>query len=94
MEGDAENEYDLDGNLTYETVPDLFTRNLPMDSGSVSLNLTKVKRVDSAGLALLVEWSCQARAREKKLVLKNVPAQLKSLIDASGLREILPTSNQ
>lgn len=93
LEGE-DNEYDLQGNLTYDTVPDLFKRNSRAISGSVILNLSQVERVDSAGLALLVEWSCQARERGEKLVLKNVPDQLKSLIDASGLREILPISSR
>ena len=89
---DEDNEYDLQGNLTYDTVPDLFKRNSPAISGSIILNLSHVRRVDSAGLALLVEWSCQARERNEQLVLRNVPDQLKSLIDASGLQAILPIS--
>ena len=93
IEGE-DNEYDLPGNLTYDTVPDLFKRNSPAISGSIILNLSHVERVDSAGLALLVEWSCQARERNEQLVLRNVPDQLKSLIDASGLQTILPISRR
>ena len=93
IEGE-DNEYDLQGNLTYDTVPDLFERNSPAVSGSIILNLSHVGRVDSAGLALLVEWSCQARERNEQLVLRNVPDQLKSLIDASGLQAILPISRR
>lgn len=94
IQGNEEAGYDLIGNLTYDTVPNLFRQGLIGGLSSTSLNLDKVERVDSAGLALLVEWYYLVRARNKELILKNVPAPLKSLIEVSGLKEILLVSDQ
>lgn len=89
LKGDADTGYGLVGNLTYETVPKLFGRVTLQYAQSTSLSLHEVDRIDSAGLALLVEWSCSARRQNKELVLKDVPRSLKSLIQVSGLREVL-----
>ena len=89
LKGDADAGYDIVGNLTYETVPKLFRQNTLVYSKSTSLSLRDVIRVDSAGLALLVEWSCSARRQGKELILKDVPMPLKSLIEVSGLQEVL-----
>lgn len=94
IQGNEETGYDLSGSLTYATVPDLFRQTPPTISSSTSLDLSSVERVDSAGLALLIEWSRLAKASNKELVLKNVPASLKSLIDISGLGEVLSISDR
>jgi len=52
------------------------------------VDLAKVARVDSAGLALLLEWSVSAREAGKALVYLNVPpaiAALAGISDVSGL---------
>ncbi|MDJ0955348.1 MAG: STAS domain-containing protein [Arenicellales bacterium] len=92
LEGDADSGYDLSGNLTYETVPKLFGQITLDFSKSTSLSLRNVERIDSAGLALLIEWSCLARKQNKQLVLKDLPASLRSMIDVGGLEEVLSVS--
>lgn len=92
--GDEKTGYDLIGELTYQTVPDLFRMSPIKASSSTRLDLGKVGRVDSAGLALLVEWSFMARAGDNELVLVNVPMSLKSLIYVSGLQKILSISDR
>ena len=92
LEGDADSGYDLIGNLTYETVPKLFGQIVLEYSKSTNLSLGKVERIDSAGLALLIEWSCLARQQGKQLVLKDIPESLRSLIDVGGLKEVLAVS--
>ena len=89
LEGDARSGYSLIGNLTYETVPKLFEQIIPEYSESTSLSLRKVERVDSAGLALLIEWSCLAKKQDKQLVLKDIPVSLRAMIDVGGLGEVL-----
>ena len=93
IQGDEETGYDLSGDLTYDTVPDLFKQIPVKVSHSTSLNLSNVERVDSAGLALLMEWTCLAKASNKEIVLIQVPVSLKSLIDVSGFREVLSVSD-
>lgn len=92
LEGDANSGYGLNGNLTYETVPKLFEQIVPEYSESTSLSLHNVDRIDSAGLALLIEWSCLARKQNKQLVLKDIPASLRAMIDVGGLEEVLSVS--
>ena len=89
LEGDADSGYGLIGNLTYETVPRLSEQASLEYAKSTTLSLRKVERIDSAGLALLIEWSCLARKQDKQLVLKDIPASLRSMIDVGGLEEVL-----
>lgn len=88
IEGDAESGYSLHGNLTYATVPGIFVQDLRL-AGETRINLARVERIDSAGLALLVEWTCAARRQDKRVILEHIPNSLKSLIDVSGLQEVL-----
>lgn len=88
IEGDAESGYSLHGKLTYDTVPGIFVQDLRF-AGETRINLGKVERIDSAGLALLVEWTCAARRQDKRVILEHIPNSLKSLIDVSGLQEVL-----
>jgi len=88
IEGDAKSGYNLYGKLTYDTVPGVFGQDLQF-ADETRINLSEVERIDSAGLALLVEWTCAARRRNQLVILEHLPNSLKSLIDVSGLREVL-----
>lgn len=92
IKGDASAGYDIQGDLTYDTVPELFRRGGLEFADTTHLDLASVEHVDSAGLALLVEWSCAASRKGKCLVLTNTPASLESLIQVSGLKEVLSVS--
>ena len=73
------------GPLTFATVPDLFIESnstIMSASQRITIDLQDVSRTDSAGLALLVEW---LRATGSHAQFVNVPAQLRRLIDVSGL---------
>ena len=89
VEGDPAAGYRLKGDMTYGTVPAAFERALKF-AERTRMDLSGVKRVDSAGLALLVEWACTARRQNKTLVLAHVPDSLRSLIAAGGLQQVLP----
>ena len=56
------------------------------------VDLSKVARVDSAGLALLLEWSLSARAAGRSLGYRNVPPALASLARISDVAELLAAS--
>ena len=92
LDGDTNNGYSLNGKLTYETVPKLFEQIAPEYVEATSLSLRNVERIDSAGLALLIEWSCAARKQNKQLVLKDIPVSLRAMIDVGGLEEVLSVS--
>ena len=51
------------------------------------IDLAGVRRVDSAGLALLVEWSAAARGDGRIVTYRNVPAVLGALAGISDLTQ-------
>ena len=59
------------------------------DLERVEIDLTQVARVDSAGLALLLEWSVAARATGRTLRYRNVPPAIASLAGISDVAELL-----
>ena len=55
----------------------------------VELDLAGVARVDSAGLALLLEWSLTARSAGQSLRYRNIPSAIASLAGISDVAELL-----
>lgn len=81
----------LSGDLTLATVGDLYRRSETLWSGEarpVAVDLSQAGRIDSAGLALLLEWQARARAGGAALSFAHPPAdllQLAALCEASPL---------
>ncbi len=82
----------LEGELSFATVPELWraTPFPPAGEGPVVLDLGGVRRADSAGLALLVEWLRAARRAGRELRLRAMPEQMRAIARVSGLDRILP----
>jgi phospholipid transport system transporter-binding protein len=57
--------------------------------GDVEVDLAGVGRVDSAGLALLLEWSTSAREAGKSVRYRNVPPAISALAGLSDVSELL-----
>ena len=55
------------------------------DQPAVEVDLAGVSRADSAGLALLLEWSLSARDAGRAIRYRNVPASLASLASLAGV---------
>ncbi len=53
------------------------------------VDLAGVTRADSAGLALLLEWSVSAAAAGRSLRYRNVPSAIASLAGISDVAELL-----
>jgi phospholipid transport system transporter-binding protein len=53
------------------------------------IDLAKVGRVDSAGLALLLEWSVSAREAGRVQSYRNVPPAISALAGISDVSELL-----
>lgn len=81
----------LAGVLDMTSVPTLCdaARKL-IDAPEVLVDLCDVTRMDSAGLALLVDWQGQARGRRTKLRFRNVPAAIAAIAEVYGLGAVLP----
>ena len=84
----------LEGNLSYETIPAVLARteefaarpDLPQE---VRIDFAAVTGVDSAAVALLLDWRRMARARKKTLVFENLPPNLLALAKLYGVAELI-----
>ena len=56
---------------------------------NAEVDLARVTRADSAGLALLLEWSISAAAAGRSLSYRNVPSAIASLAGISDIAELL-----
>ena len=86
----------LGGNLTLAQVGPWRDRGraalaaAPSGAGAtLAISLAGVRRVDSAGLALLVDWLAWARGARRTLVFAAVPPALQALARLSGLEDLL-----
>lgn len=83
--------YRVEGDLGFGTVTALYREARRVVEGSAfTVDLGGVQRADSAGLALLVEWTREAYALNRSVRFVNMPAQLKQIASVSGLDRILP----
>lgn len=64
--------------------PDLFD-----GEGPIKIDLAGVSAVDSAALALLIEWLREAQKRGRELVYANIPEKLQDIARLSGMGDWL-----
>jgi len=85
----AENNYTMKGNLVFSTInkATLSLLNFQQAPSAISIDLAQVGKIDSAGLALLIEWIKFSRAHQVKLSFINIPAQLIALAKLSYIEE-------
>jgi phospholipid transport system transporter-binding protein len=84
----------VEGNLSYETIPAVLARteefaarpDLPQE---IRIDFAAVTGVDSAAVALLLDWRRMALARGKTLVFENRPANLLALATLYGVAELI-----
>ena len=62
------------------------------EESAIELDLARVARVDSAGLALLLEWSLSARDAGQEIRYRNIPASVASLAGMSDVSALLAPS--
>jgi phospholipid transport system transporter-binding protein len=78
------------GRMTFQTVPEFMAQAATLLNGSaatITVDMQKVTLVDSAGVALMLEWMAKARATRRALRFINLQDQLRHLIGVSGLDE-------
>ncbi len=82
----------LHGDLTLSSVTKLYRDSLSLAKHPQLpklIDLTEVNRVDSAGLALLLEWQSWAVQRQHYFCYSNVPDKLLKLASLCGATEVL-----
>lgn len=83
----------LDGDLTLETVTDLWTQSQSLFNkmkSPIYLELQKVTQSDSAGIALLIAWVRYLQQQKKEMFLSHPPEQMQAIARVSGLINLLP----
>jgi phospholipid transport system transporter-binding protein len=87
--------YRLEDALTFATVPILRQPGLDLIAaapGDVQFDLECVPLTDSAGLALLIDWLAEARARQRTLRYLKVPEALSELAKLSDVEALIEPS--
>ena len=87
----------LSGELVFSTVSALAGKSevlLSADKPLNTLDLQAVSRVDSSGLALLLEWQSMAKAQGLSLEIRNAPADLARLARLCEAEELLRLTPQ
>lgn len=93
LETAGEGRYSVAGELSFATVSELWRRSGPLltgGEGPLVLDLAQISRADSAGVALLVEWTRQAREAGREIRFEHIPDQLLAIARVSALEEVLP----
>jgi phospholipid transport system transporter-binding protein len=86
--------YRLESELTFATVAALRPAGLAAIAAvapatDTTFDLGAVRRVDSAGLALLVDWLAAARARSVQLHFAGLSPELRALARLSDVEDLL-----
>ena len=81
----------LSGELDAETVPRRLreSENWFEHGEETVIDLSGVQRVDSAGVALLLEWVRDAHASNASLAFVHAPAQMRAIIDFCALNDVI-----
>jgi phospholipid transport system transporter-binding protein len=89
----GEGRFRVVGSLDYETVDRLLEEDNSLFAGNpaeIEVDLSGVSHTTSVGLALMLEWLRQARARNVAIRFSHVPAQILGIAKLSQLEDILP----
>ena len=83
-----------EGQLSYETIPAVLAETAqfaarPDLPPTIRIDFSAVTGVDSAAVALLLEWRRIALARGKTLLFENLPPNLLALAKLYGVAELI-----
>ncbi|MGH8533478.1 MAG: STAS domain-containing protein [Gammaproteobacteria bacterium] len=88
---EAKGSWSLAGDVDIGTVPSILDRGAGMfTDSSVVVDLKAVARIDSAGLALLVNWAREGRRHKVAIRFQNIPARMLAIAKICGLDKVLP----
>lgn len=92
----ADGQLNVSGVLNFDTVPDVLARTaswVKTGTDRATIDLARVQRADSAGLALMVEWLRLARSVGRTLMFAQIPEQVRQLIRVNGLGRAFNVDN-
>ncbi len=84
----------LTGELSFETIPQVLEESATYVARTdlpdrLTIDFAGITGVDSAAVALLLDWRRMAAKRGKTLVFVNLPANLVALADLYGVAELI-----
>ncbi|HVC37639.1 MAG TPA: STAS domain-containing protein [Gammaproteobacteria bacterium] len=84
--------FQVEGRLDFDSVVEALgtSQHLFAELHAIQLDLSGVKAIDSAGLALLIEWISRAQRGKCHLTFRNVPAQAMAIARISDVEKMLP----
>lgn len=82
----------LDGDVALSTVSSLLeqSRELWTGGGDQIIDMSRVRRIDSSSLALMLEWTRAARAGGGSVRFRNIPDQVLAIARLCGVETLLP----
>ncbi|MDR9413795.1 MAG: STAS domain-containing protein [Spiribacter salinus] len=88
LSGEAPGELGLAGSLRFADVTGLL-ETLPVGAGAYQVDLSGLGAVDSAGVALILEWRLRLEAAGGTLTITNPPQRLVRLAGIGGVAKLL-----
>lgn len=91
----GDGEYSLVGEMTFATASKALKATAPLfkDGRSLRFDLKDVRRADSAGVALLIEWIRRAQQAGGAVRYTHLPESLRAMIRVGGMDELLPVDS-
>lgn len=91
LEDLGDGRFALNADLTFETVTSMLveSKRLFADQEHIDIDMAGVRRADSAGLALLLEWLSWAQSAGRRIEYRNIPAQIAAIARISEVDALL-----
>ncbi len=89
--GEGAGRYRLEGEVSFATVMHLLHESRPKfeHEPRIRLDFSGVESIDSAGLALVIEWMREAKQQQHNLEIRNPPQRLLALARISDVERLL-----
>ena len=91
LEDLGDGRFALNADLTFETVTSMLDESERMFAAHehIEVDMSGVRRADSAGLALLIEWLSRAQSAGRRIEYANIPAQIAAVARISEVEALL-----
>ncbi|MCI0653953.1 MAG: STAS domain-containing protein [Methylococcaceae bacterium] len=89
----TDNGFSINGEMSFATVHRLLEASSSLNFSRkpvIEIDLGRVSRADSAGLALMVEWMAQAKRGNTDIRFRNMPKQMREIAGTTEVDKILP----
>ncbi|WP_050984871.1 STAS domain-containing protein [Thiorhodospira sibirica] len=93
LEADANGGFCILGELSFATVGEVLVHSTPVLEAAADpcqIDCSQLARVDSAGVALMVEWLRLRRAAGKDIRYTGISPETRAIIEVSDLDGLLP----